>query len=57
MYISVGDFEKLLSSNPGVFHHSRTGQSLLIHWQYLKFHCLLPEQTVRPIPKPGRQQV
>ena len=54
--VSLSEFEKLLSSKTGVFHPSRTGRTLFTHWQYLKFHSLLPEQTVRPMPKPDSGQ-
>lgn len=54
--VSLSEFDKLLLSKPGVFHPYRTGRSLLTHWQYLKFHSLLPEQTVRPMPKPDSSQ-
>jgi len=54
--VSLAEFDKLLQSKPGVFHHCRTGRALLTHWQYLKFHSLLPEQNVRPIPRPESGQ-
>jgi len=49
--VNPNDFDKLLASKPGTFQPYRTTRSLISHWQYLKFHSLLPDQTVRPMPK------
>ena len=40
--LDVSHFESLLSSQPSVFHPSRTGRSLMTHWQYMKQYSLLP---------------
>jgi len=43
------EFEKVLTSKPDVFHPFRTANALQIHQQYLKFHSLLPDQSVKPL--------
>jgi len=54
--VDVSYFDKLLSSHASVFHPSRSGRSLMIHWQYLKQYSLLPDQTVQPLPRPDTAQ-
>ena len=53
---AVKEFEDLLARKPDVFHSLRTGAALHVHWQYLKFHNLLTDQVVRPLPKPEHAQ-
>ena len=54
--VDVSHFEKILSSQPTIFHPSRSARSLLIHWQYMKQYSLLPDQTVQPLPRPETAQ-
>jgi len=54
--VDLAEFDKLLSSQAVVFHPTRTGRSLLVHWQYMKQYSLLPDQTVQPLPKPESAQ-
>ena len=39
-------FERLLASQPTVFHPRRGARALLTHWQYMRQYSLLPDQTV-----------
>ena len=54
--LDVSHFESLLSSQPSVFHPSRTGRALMTHWQYMKQYSLLPDMTVQPLPRPDTAQ-
>ena len=54
--VDLAVFEQLRSSQAAVFHPTRSGRSLLTHWQYMKQYSLLPDQTVQPLPKPENAQ-
>ena len=49
--VDLAIFDSLRSSQPAVFHPTRTGRALLTHWQYMKQYSLLPDQAVQPLPK------
>jgi len=52
----LAEFGKMLSAEPGIFQPQRSDRALLTQKQHLKFHSLLPEQSIRPIPKPESTQ-
>ena len=54
--VDLAVFEKVLTSQPGVFHPTRTARALLTHWQYMKQYSLLPDQAVQPLPKQENSQ-
>ena len=54
--VDLAVFECVLSSQPGVFHPTRTARTLLIHWQYMKQYSLLPDQAVQPLPRQENAQ-
>jgi len=54
--VDLAVFDKLVVEQAAIFHPSRTGRSLLTHWQYMKQYTLLPDQTVQPLPKPDQAQ-
>ena len=45
--VDTSHFERLLASQPTVFHPSRGARALLTHWQYMRQYSLLPDQTVQ----------
>merc|ERR1712098_360282 len=45
--VDLNIFEKVLSSQPGIFHPTRTARALLTHWQYMKQYSLLSDQAVQ----------
>jgi len=54
--VDLNIFEKVLSSQPGIFHPTRTARALLTHWQYMKQYSLLSDQAVQPLPKQENSQ-
>jgi len=52
----IKECQQLLNNKPDVFHPYRTASALYTHWQYLKFHSLLRDQSVRPMPRPEQAQ-
>ena len=54
--VDTSHFERLLASQPTVFHPSRGARALLTHWQYMRQYSLLPDQTVQPLPRPETGQ-
>lgn len=48
---TVEKFQELVEQNSHVFYPARTAKSLMTHWQLMKQYCLLPDQTVQPLPR------
>jgi len=54
--VDLAVFEEVLSSQPGLFHPTRTARTILTHWQYMKQYSLLPDQAVQPLPRQENAQ-
>lgn len=44
----------MLAQHPDIFYSGRTANALQRHWQTLRMYHLLPDQSLAPLPTPGR---